>query len=94
MNRSLKSMIRKKQRLYNQAKKTHKWSNYKFFQKECRKAFRDAECSYINEQIQKGLSQNNVKPFWQYVKGKKQNNFGVSPLLRDGKLEVDAVEKS
>ena len=86
-------MLRKKQRLYKQAKKTSKWSNYTFFQKQCKKAFRDAEHSYIHEQIHKGLSQHNVKPFWRYIKSKKQDNVGVSPLLKDGKLEVDSKPK-
>jgi hypothetical protein len=34
-NKKIKRMLKKKQSLYNQAKGTKKWSNYRFFQKEC-----------------------------------------------------------
>ena len=91
MTRTLKRMFRKKQRLY---KKTHKWSNYYFFQKECKMAYKAAEDTYIHEQIHKSLSQHNTKPFWRYIKSKKQDNVGVSPLLKDGKLEVDSKPKA
>ena len=91
MNKTLKRLIRKKQRLHSQAKKTGKWSNYNFCQKEC---FREAECTYINEQINKGLAEHNTKPFWAYIKSKKQDNVGVSPLLKDSKLEVDSGPKA
>ena len=94
MNKELKSMIRKKQRLHKQAKKTNNWSNYKFQQKLTKKAFQKAESKYINTTIEEGLNQNNTKPFWRYVKSKKQDNVGISPLLSKGQLESDNKTKA
>jgi hypothetical protein len=39
-NKKIKRMLKKKQSLYNQAKITKKWSNYRCFQKECRRQVR------------------------------------------------------
>ena len=33
-----------------------------------------------------GLQNNNSKPFWKYVKSRKQDNIGVSPLKSNGQL--------
>ena len=58
-----KKMLRKKQRLYHQAKRTKNWSNYKYYQKECKRQMRKAEWNYINSAILKGVEKNNTKPF-------------------------------
>ena len=50
------------------------------------KQFRKAEYKHINSVIQEGLDDNNSKPFWKYVKCRKQDNIGVSPLKQKGKL--------
>ena len=63
-----------------------------FFPKGCKKGIQGH--SYIHEQIHKGLSQHNVKPFWRYIKSKKQDNLDITPLLKDGKLEVDSKPKA
>lgn len=94
LNHKLKKMQRRKQRLYRQAKKTSNWSNYRHYQKECKRAYRRAEWSYINETIEKGLSENNSKPFWRYMKSKKEDNMGISPLLSMGKLVSDSARKA
>ena len=39
--------------------------------------------------INKGLEENNNKPFWRYIKRKKTDNTGVSPLKQDGVLHYD-----
>ncbi len=44
--------------------------------------------------IEEGLSQNNTKPFWRFVKSKKQDNVGISPLLEKDKLESDSKSKA
>ena len=36
--------------------------------------------------IQDGLDNNNCKPFWRYIKAKRQDNIGVAPLKRKGNL--------
>jgi hypothetical protein len=50
-NDKIKKMLRKKQSLYNQAKRTKNWSNYKHYQKECKRQIRKAEWNYINSAI-------------------------------------------
>ena len=41
-----------------------------------------------------GLSENNTKPFWRYIKAKKTDNLGVSPLLSKGKLHSESKSKA
>ena len=82
-------MFKKKQRLYKQAKRTNKWNNYKYFQTEIKKQIRKAEWTYKNDTIIKGLKFNNTKPFWNYIKSKKNDNIGVSSLKSKGKLVSD-----
>ena len=74
-----KKTFKEKARLYRQAKKSNKWSNYRHHQKECKKKLRQAEWKYINNNILEGLNNNNTKPFWKYVKSKKQDSFGIAP---------------
>jgi len=87
-------MLKKKQNLYNQAKKSKKWANYRHFQKTCKREIRKAEWDYINNSILEGMSKNNSKPFWQYVKSRKQDNIGVAPLKKQGQLANDSKEKA
>ena len=94
MNKDLKRMIKKKARLHKQAKKTKNWSNFKFQQKITKKAFRKAEQDFVNKTIKEGLKENNTKPFWRFVKSKKQDNVGISPLLDKGRLESDNKRKA
>ena len=87
-------MVRRKTRLHRQAKKTGKWENYRHFQRECKRAFRRAEWTCVNNTIQDGLENNNSKPFWRYLKAKQQDNIGVSPLKRKGQLLSDSRSKT
>ena len=56
-------MIRVKSRLRKKAKATGDWDTYKQHQKECKKAFCEAEMNYINNSITEGLKNNNSKPY-------------------------------
>ena len=67
-------MIRKKKRMHDQAKKTNKWKNYRFFQKECRREMRKLETVYVNSNIEQGLKENNQKSFWRCVKLRRQDS--------------------
>ena len=67
---------------------------YRSFQHECKKQFRHAEWNHINSVIQEGLGNKNSKPFWKYVKCKKQDNIGVSPLKQKGNLISDSKGKA
>ena len=93
-NHKIKKMLRKKQSLYNQAKRTKKWSNYKHYQKGCKRQIRKAEWNYINSAILEGMEKNNTKPFWKYVKSRKQDNIGVTPLKERRHLINNSKEKA
>jgi hypothetical protein len=41
-----------------------------------------------------GLQNNNSKPFWKYVKSRKQDNIGVSPLKSNEQLVDDSKGKA
>ncbi|CAG2210038.1 unnamed protein product [Mytilus edulis] len=81
-----RKMLKKKQRLYKQARKTNKWSNYRSFQKECKKQLRKAEYEYVNQNIFEGLNNNDTKPFWKYIKSKRQDSGGIAPLKKGTNL--------
>ena len=85
-------MVKKKAKLHKKAMKTKQWDSFLEHQRKCRKAFRQAEWKYVNEKIQSGLEENNSKPFWKYIKSKKSDNLGVSPLRSKGKLHSDDKE--
>ena len=93
-DKNLRKMVRRKSRLYRHAKKTKQWGNYKAFQKECKKAFKKAEISHINNTIQKGLDEQNTKPFWRYFKSRCQDFIGVAPLKKMGQLINDRKEQA
>ena len=82
INKEVKCLLRKKKRLYKQAKKTGKWENYRFLQKECRRQMRAIEWEYINNTIE-GLRKYNTKPFWSYVKSRRQDSTSVAPLKKE-----------
>ena len=87
-------MIRKKRRMHSKAKKTKKWENYRFFQKECRREMRKLESDYINSKIEQGLKENNQKPFWRYVKSRRQEIAGTAPLKNGPYLESCSTGKA
>ena len=94
INSDIKRMLKKKHRLFQQARKTQHWDNYRNFQRECKRAIRKAEYTYVNNIIDEGLRENNTKPFWQYVKSKKQDNIGVAPLKDKCGLVSDSKSKA
>ena len=73
---------------------SNNWKNYYFFQKECRQEIRKAEQDHINNTINEGLQNNNTKPFWQYVKSRREDSIGVAPLKKDGTLISNSKEKA
>lgn len=94
INAPLRRMLRRKQRLFRRAKQTNDWTSYRNFQKICRCAMRRAEWNFINSKILDGLANKNTKPFWSFVKSRKQDNVGVSPLKDQGNLVSDSQSKA
>ncbi|XP_071488446.1 uncharacterized protein [Diadema antillarum] len=87
-------MVRRKARLYKQARRSNDWGKFKDFQRKCKRAFHIAEEEYVNTSIITGLDNNNSKPFWRYVKAKRQDRTGLPPLKKDGKLLHDSKDKA
>ncbi|CAG2240290.1 unnamed protein product [Mytilus edulis] len=96
INHKIRKMFKKKTRLYQQAKRTKNWSNYRHFQKECKRQVRKAEWEYINNTIMEGLENQQSKPFWKYIKSRKQDNIGYM-RLRSGLIcthEISSLRKA
>jgi hypothetical protein len=55
---------------------------------------RRAEWNFINGKISEGLASNKTKPFWSFVKSRRQDNAGVSPLKDRGHLVSDSQSKA
>ena len=90
----IKKLLRRKKRLYKQARKTSNWSNYRFFQKECRREMRKTEYQYVNRVIEKEMKGNNTRPFWRYAKARRQDNTGVALLKKGTALFNDSTTKA
>ena len=71
LTNSVKRMYRKKQCLFNRARRTHKrshWESYKAHKRDTLKAVRCARWSYVNDILQLSLDSGDSKPFWKYIK--------------------------
>jgi len=96
-SRGLRRQVRKKAKLYNKAKKSGKaedWARYRTHKKSTERETKKAQWSYVNNELEKGLAENNTKPFWRYVKDKKCDSNGVAPLRDEGKLHTDDQTKA
>ncbi len=96
-NRRLGRMSRKKQKMYNTARRTGKdvhWAKYKRHQKLTDRAIRKAQWDYLNKTMLQALEEHNLKPFWKYVSSKKKDNIGTAPLKSHGKLHSDGQSKA
>ena len=89
INREVKHTLRRKARFFKKAKKTNNWTAYRKCQKECKQKLRKAEWNHINKVFNEGLQNNNIKPFWNYAKSKKEDNIGKAPLKSKGELVSD-----
>ena len=84
-------MMRKKQRLYNKAKKTGDvadWQKFKSMRKHIKKQLVIAHNDYVSDLLSfpKDLNLNKPVPtkrFWSYIKSKKTHDVGIAPLKVD-----------
>ena len=96
-NNTIKRMCKKKQRLFNKAKRTklnRHWQQYRAFKKDVLKSIRKQRWKYINDILQVSLEQGDSKPFWSYIRAQRQDNSGVSPLSKQGVLHTDYLSKA
>jgi hypothetical protein len=84
-NRSLKRLVKTKQRLYNKAKKCEKTSTQSI--KDCQ------EYVYVSEYLTEAVA-NNPKIFWSYIKQVKQDDVGVADFEIDGLNISDGQSKA
>ena len=98
VNHSIRKDIRKKKRMYKQAKKaktSESWTKFKTHRRKTDRNIRKAYRSYIRDTVGGSLKENNTKPFWNFIKTTKQEVFGVSTLKKgDGSLATLPTDKA
>jgi hypothetical protein len=99
LNKKLRSMTKKKHKLYNTAKNSKKvedWAKFRAFKKDTQKAIKAAHNQYISTILDKSLEDKKPKPFWKYIKQLKKDTVGIAPLKEKntGKLLTDSKEKA
>ena len=78
-NNTIKRMCKKKQKLFNKAKRTklnRHWQQYHAFKKDVLKSIRKQRWKYIDDILQVSLEQGHSKPFWSYIRAQRQDNSG------------------
>lgn len=76
------------------ARASRDWFPYQKYQKYCRQELSQAEWQYINTTIQEGLDRNNTKPFWSFIKPRKQDSPSITPLKENDKLFGDSQSEA
>lgn len=97
LNTEIKRACRKKQRLYNKARRSNKtcdWTKYKDHKREVTRIIRGARSKYINDILEEGLQNNDSKPFWKYIKSLRHDGIGVAPLKHQGELHSNSKDKA
>ena len=92
VTRTCKQHSRRKQRAYNRAKRTRSqndWNIFKTLTKKSRKECKRAYNNYLRDCICQDFK-NNPKRFFSFIKSRKCENIGVSPL-RDNKGKVSPL---
>ena len=93
---SIKRLTRKKQRLYNKARRTgdpSDWKKFKELRKHVKKQLSVAHNEYVSGLLSAPEESNPSKPvptkrFWSYIRSKKSHDVGVAPL-KDNNVDVN-----
>ena len=97
INRKLRRLTRKKQKLYNKARKSRTrddWEHYKAFKKNAQAAIQNAHTEYIKGVLDKSMEEKNPKPFWKYIKQQRKDSVGIAPLKPKGKVDLITDSKA
>ena len=93
---SLRHLVRKKQHVYDRTKKNHQtrdWSEYKSLNNQVKHLLHYHHGEYLNKVIFSNNS--NKKPFWRYIKSKRQDISGISTLISStGTIVSEPSEKA
>ena len=97
MNTKTRRLTRQKNRAFIKAKSSRNARDsrrYKKLKTACQRSIREAHDTYVHDVIGQS-AQENPKKFWSYIKGKKQESSGVSPLRNvDGVIHSEANVKA
>ena len=97
INTLIRKAIQRKQRAHKKARKTGKKrdiNRYKRLQAEVKYNIKQANKSYLENIISEDFN-SDAKKFWSYIKSKRQESTGVSPLKsQDGFLKSDSTSKA
>ena len=86
-----------KKHLYSKAKRTNKadlWAKYTLYKRQTQRAIRSARWSFLKNKLSESLKQKKSNPLWLYIKSKRQDGNGVSPLKENGQLHSDSRRKA
>ena len=82
MSASLRRLIRKKQQLYNAAKRYNsstKWREYNNIHQKVPNQMRQQHTNYLSNALFSDDT-NGEKLFWRYIKNQKKNNITITSL--------------
>jgi hypothetical protein len=95
-NRSLKRLVKAKQRLYCKAKKSGHatdWNKFRAARKHLHSRLKIARNTYVSEYLTEAVA-NSPKKFWSYIKQVKQDDVGVADFEIDGLNISDGQSKA
>ena len=95
--RELRRKSKKKHRMYRKAKASRdpeKMVQFKEYRKQFSKDCKKTRAEYVNRRVIGGLEEGDSKPFWHFIKSLRQDNIGVPPLGRHGKLFSGPADKA
>ena len=95
INQKIRRMCRKKQRLFNKAKRSSKsrdWSAYKSLKKDTSKDLRRAHWQYVNNILLGGLQSKDSKPFW--VSNQLKHNFELCNIILFGMKSCNTLKQN
>ena len=94
---NLKRKCRKKQRLYNRAKKNRKtshWTAYNTHANNTKKDLNSAHWNHLNDVLNVAEKEHNTKPLFKYIKSQQQDSVGIATLMQNGEVHRDAASKA
>ena len=94
-NRDVRRITRQKRRWFRRARRTNSqsdWKRYKDIKRRAQLTCRKAHDNHVSSMLSE--DHDNPKVFWQFIKSRKKDNFGVSPLRKDGLTYNSSKQKA
>ena len=95
MNSGIKRLIRKKKRLWNNAKRTdtaENWQKFKVTRKAVKSSMKKAYEEYVDG-ILEDTTPDSQRKFWQFINSQKKDSRGIPILKTDGGLATNNKAK-